>query len=188
MNISELLPTLEFCAELTQSECAILASLGSLESFPPKSIVFRTGEPAVASYLVVEGHVSLEICAAGVGCRRILSVGRGELIGWSPFLSDACFTATARTLEPTQLIRIDADRLRQACEQNHEFGYQILRKLVKTLSTRINAARLQMLDVFGTESVPSFSACDSRCEASTEKTSSETPTITKTEGVNKNGG
>jgi len=35
-------------------------------------------------YLVVNGNVSVEICAPGIGCRRIMTVGNGELLAGRP--------------------------------------------------------------------------------------------------------
>ncbi|HMO12533.1 MAG TPA: Crp/Fnr family transcriptional regulator [Pirellulaceae bacterium] len=143
---------LDFSAELTGNERAILASLITPLNVVENQTLFRCGDPADACYLVQHGLLALEICAAGIGCRRIGTVGPGELIGWSPFLPGSCFSATARVLNAGRVFRIPAEPLRQACDQNPEFGYHILRRVVRVLAARINATRMQMLDLFGPES------------------------------------
>jgi CRP-like cAMP-binding protein len=68
--------------------------------------------------------VSLEICAPGVGCRRILTVAAGELLGWSPVLGQEYMTASARALTPTKVVAADAREILAICDQNPRFGYE----------------------------------------------------------------
>lgn len=145
------LARLDFCADMTQADRAILASLITPVDVEFDKSVFRSGEPAGACYLVDQGLIALEICAAGIGCRRIGTAGPGELIGWSPFLPGSCFSATARAVQKSRLYRISAEQLRDTCERNPAFGYQILKRVVRVLADRINSTRMQMLDMFGPE-------------------------------------
>jgi CRP/FNR family cyclic AMP-dependent transcriptional regulator len=145
------LANLDFCANLTDGDRAILAQILTRQQFGFDQVIFRSGEPADACYLVQSGSVALEVCSAGVGCRRLITAGEGELLGWSPFLKGACFTATARALEPSCLLRIPGEELLLSCERNPAFGYHILRQVIQVLASRINASRLQLLDLFGPE-------------------------------------
>ena len=70
--------------------------MARLANFPAGAVVFRQGEPATTVYWLLEGNVTLEICAPGSGCKRILTVAPGELLGWSPLLEQQRLTATAR--------------------------------------------------------------------------------------------
>jgi CRP-like cAMP-binding protein len=142
---------LDFCADLTQDDRAILASLITPIEVDFDQSVFRSGEAADACYLVERGLIALEICAAGIGCRRIGTAGPGELIGWSPLLAGSCFSATARAVQDSRVLRIPAEELRKTCDLNPAFGYQILKRVVRVLADRINGTRMQMLDMFGPE-------------------------------------
>jgi CRP-like cAMP-binding protein len=145
------LARLDFCRDLTNDDCAILASLAVPMDLELQQVLFRCGEAADACFLVERGLIALEICAAGIGCRRIGTAGPGELIGWSPFLADSCFSASARAMQDSRVLRIPARKLRAACDHNPEFGYRILKRVVRVLAERINATRMQMLDMFGPE-------------------------------------
>lgn len=125
-----------------------LASVASLRRCPPGTVVFREGQRESNIHLVVEGSVSLECCTAGTGCRRLHTVGRGELLGWSPVLGLGAMTATARVLDPTILLVIDARQLAALCEHNPRFGYEFMRRTALALSQRLSATRLQLLDVY----------------------------------------
>lgn len=128
-----------------------LESLARIEEFPGGAVIFRQGDPARTVYVVADGTVSLEICAAGVGCRRILTVVKGELLGWSPLLSHDRLTATARAQSPTRLVAIDGGKLLALFEQQPRFGYQFMQRAAVALAQRLNATRLQLLDLYGGE-------------------------------------
>ena len=131
-----------------------LAQFARLVAMPEGQVVFREGEPTANIYLVVSGNISLEICSPGIGCRRILTVGDGELLGLSPVLEQVRLTSTARTLTPVEMIEINAGQIVAMCEHDPRFGYIFMRRFALALAKRLNATRIQLLDVFG-EVMPS---------------------------------
>jgi len=148
-SIAETLRELGFLQGIADEYLAQIAIVTERLSLPENKLVFREGEAAADVFLVLGGSVSLEICAPGVGCRRILTVGPGELLGWSPLLGQMRFTATARTLTPTELLKIHAGQLMTICEHNPRFGYEFMRRAAQALAKRLNATRMQLLDVYG---------------------------------------
>ncbi len=132
-----------------------VAALGRVVDYPVDATIFREGDPAVTSYVVVSGTVSLEICAPGIGCRRISTVRDGEFLGWSPVLDNFHLTVTARAVAPTQLIELPKEGLLALCDQSPRFGYVFMRGVAQTLARRLSAARMQLLNLFGDEADPS---------------------------------
>ncbi len=128
-----------------------LAGIARPASFPAGKLVFRDGDPASNIYLLTSGSVSVEICAPGIGCRRILTVGSGDLLGVSPILEQSRLTATARALEDTEAIELNAGQVLALCEHSPQFGYEFMRRAALALGKRLSATRLQLLDVFGAE-------------------------------------
>ena len=128
-----------------------IAEVSRAVDFAAGAVIFREGDPATKLYLVIDGNVSIEICAPGVGCRRILTVGPGELLGWSPVLEQTQLTATARALAPTKAIEISASQLLTLCEHDTRFGYELMRRAAGALAKRLNATRLQLVDVYGSQ-------------------------------------
>ena len=132
--------------------------------FPPGMILFREGEVVHELHIVTAGRVALEMRVPGRGSVRLITVGRNELLAWSAFLRGGRMTATAIVLEPTQTVVLDALQLRDACERNHELGYQVLWKIAQGLSERLVNTRLQLLDLFaapGTTKIPTPAALPS---------------------------
>lgn len=150
-NLVSALRKVEFLEDFEDDFVEMIASVTDLLQFEEGEVIFREGDAADYIYLVASGSVSLEICAPALGCRRILTIEAGNLLGWSPVLGQSRITSTARTLAPTQAYRIQADQLLSLCEQNTRFGYVFMRRVALGLAKRLSAARLQLLDVFGTE-------------------------------------
>lgn len=138
-----------FLHDISREHLEHVANVAKLRDFDELEVVFREGDAAQHIYLVVFGNVSLEICAAGVGCKRVLTIGPGELLGWSALLEQTRMTATARTLEITRVVEIDAAPLLMVCESDLEFGYEIMRRTMLALAKRLSATRMQLLDVYG---------------------------------------
>ncbi len=162
-SVTDTLRGIQFLRDLTDDLIDQLADVARIVDFPAGSVIFRQGEAATTLYLVVRGNVSLEICAAGVGCKRILTVGSGELLGWSPVLEQGRLSATARTISATQAVAFSGAQVLALCEQDPRFGYEFMKRAALALAKRLNATRLQLLDVFGTQ-MPT--AADERLEES----------------------
>lgn len=147
----ETLRGLDFLEGVAEEHLQKLAEVAKSIDFPEGEVIFREGDPALHIYLIVEGRVSLEICAPAIGCRRILTVGKGELLGWSPVLEQAQLTSTARTITATNAIELRGSQVLTLCEHNPRFGYEFMRSTVQALAKRLNATQMQLVDVFGTE-------------------------------------
>ena len=147
-NLLSILRDIQFLHDLPDQYLEPLASIASLRDYQAGAIAFREGQKETRVYLIVNGVVALEFCTPGQGCKRFQTVGAGELLGWSPILGLNEVTATARVLEPSRLVVIEARQLAALCEHNPRFGYEFLRRTALALSQRLNATRLQLLDVY----------------------------------------
>ena len=63
--------------------------------------------------------------------------------------------ATARAIRPTRVVSINGNQLMALCEHNPRFGFEFMRRVVAALARRLNATRLQLLDVYSHE-LPAF--------------------------------
>ncbi len=133
---------------LAPSSLKYLADCASRLSFAPDAFIFREGEKANRFYLIEEGMVSLELSVAGRGVMTIQTLKKGDLLGWSWFDAPYQWHFDAKALEPTRAIAFDAAAIRARCEEDHAFGYEILKRFVHVMAERLQAARLQLLDVY----------------------------------------
>jgi CRP-like cAMP-binding protein len=126
-----------------------VANIASIHDFDDDDIVFREGDAAEYLYLVASGTVSLEVCAAGVGCKQILTVGAGELLGWSSLLGQSRYTARATTPQAARLVRLNVAQVMKLCDADPHFGYDLMRRTALALAKRLSATRIQLLNVYG---------------------------------------
>ncbi len=150
-STTDLLTGIRFLQGLPGDLISELAGIGEVVTFPAGSVIFQQGEEAATLYLLIDGNVSLEICAPGVGCKRVLTVASGELLGWSPVLEHGRMTATARTLTEVRAVAFSGNQVLAMCEKEPRFGHQFMKCAALALAKRLSATRLQLLDVFGTQ-------------------------------------
>ncbi len=147
-QLKYVLEELNFSAPLPQVVIDKLAAESTVEEFSAGSFVFREGGANSKLYLVRSGRLALEMGSPGSGAIRILTIGPGEMVGWSAMLGEGKMTASAVAVEDSELVAATADKLRELCENNHEFGYRLMRRMAWALSKRLVATRLQLLDLF----------------------------------------
>ncbi len=141
------LSELSFAAQLPAAALDRLSEIGEFRECKAGEFLFHEGDANRDLYLVVCGHVALDMHVPGRGPVRILTLGPGDLLAWSAIIGRR-MTTSAVTLDETRLIVISADRLDEACRQDHEFGYHWMRNVAVALSRRLLATRLQLLDLF----------------------------------------
>lgn len=143
-----ILEELRFSAVFPSHVLDQLAAEATVRSVPAGAAVFREGNRHDNLYLIRSGRLGLDMNVPGRGAVRILTVGPGEMVGWSSLLDHGNMTASAVALEDTEFVVAPASKLRELCESNREFGYHLMRRMADALSKRLVATRLQLLDLF----------------------------------------
>ena len=128
-----------FLRGLSERAVGALAACARTGEFGADQLLGREGEPADVFYLIRSGRVALEIHTPNRGAVRIQTVSAGEPVGWSWLVPPHRWQFDARAVERTQAIAIDGAALREKCEQDHELGYQLLKRLVTVIAGRLAA-------------------------------------------------
>lgn len=124
-----------------------MAELALEVQFGRDQIIFREGQESGLFFLLLSGKVALEVSAPG-RIFRVQTLGPGEELGWSSVLGEGGKHFQARSLETVRALAFEGARLRQLCEQDPSFGYALMRQLLKVVAERLQATRLQLLDVY----------------------------------------
>ncbi len=126
-----------------------LLALSELATWPEGQRIFAEGEEDNHLYLILEGRVAIEKYIPGRGRVTILTLGPSEIFGWSSVVPVVgTKTATARAMAPTRAVSFDSVALRQACDEDHDLGYLVYRRLTNIIAGRLSATRLQLLDMY----------------------------------------
>lgn len=147
-ELQRILHELRFSEALPVDVIQQLAGEVSLQSFARGESVFREGDANPLLYLVVDGHFSLAMIVPGRGSVPILTVGQGEMFGWSALLGKGRMTTSANATQDSTCLAAEAAKLTELCETNHTFGFHLMQRMAGALSARLVATRLQLLDVF----------------------------------------
>ena len=127
----------------------LVAGCGRFVRFPARVTVLREGEPADRFFVLREGSVALEVASPERGSIVIQTLGPGDALGWSWLFPPYQWHLDAVTREPVAAVAFDAACLRGKCDEDHELGYQLMRRFADLMLQRLMAARLQLLDVYG---------------------------------------
>lgn len=111
-------------------------------------ILFQEGADNANTYLLLRGHIDLEMTVPGRGAVRILTLGPGDLVAWSAVVGDGRMTCSARVQADSDLLAVSGTKLRECMAFDHEFGFDFMRVLSAALSKRLVSTRLQLLDLF----------------------------------------
>jgi CRP-like cAMP-binding protein len=131
--------------------------------FPKGSYVFREGELANRFYLIQDGKVGLETAAAGSLKLPLQILSAGDVLGWSWLFPPYLWHFDARALEETTSIAVPGTRLREMCEADKNFGYEIMKRVADVVVHRLQASRLMLVSAF------SIAAHDVTPQAALEK-------------------
>jgi CRP/FNR family transcriptional regulator, cyclic AMP receptor protein len=110
--------------------------------------IFREGEAADFFYVIRDGRVNIESYSPKTGSVTIQSCSDGEVIGWSSLFAPFRWHFDARAMVQTRLVALDAKCLRTKFEKDHNLGYEMMIILTKVLADRLDATRMQLLDVY----------------------------------------
>jgi CRP/FNR family cyclic AMP-dependent transcriptional regulator len=137
-----------FTHGLNDRHLELLAGCASNVRFEAGQVVFREGEEANQFYLIREGKMAVELFAPERGPVNILTVGAGEVLGWSWLVPPYRWRFDARAIEPTRAIALDGKCLREKSERDSDLGYQLLKGIAHIMEERLQATRLQLLNVY----------------------------------------
>ena len=136
-------------ADLRHEHMELLAASAIDRHVPAGEHVFLEGEPADGFVLIRSGAIALELDAPGRRALVVETLHAGDVVGWSWLFAPHRWQFDGRSTEPTDVIAFDGTFLREACEADHELGYQLMRRFAGCMLDRLQAARIRLVDVYG---------------------------------------
>ena len=138
-----------FFADLDSETLDLVAGCAENVSYPAGEYLFRQSEPADQFYIIRFGKISVEINTPSRGPHPLQTLGEGEVLGWSWLVPPHRWRFDSRAVELVRAIALDGRCLRAKCEENHELGHRLLARFSGVMAKRLEATRLQLMDVYG---------------------------------------
>jgi CRP-like cAMP-binding protein len=133
---------------MSASSIQQLSQIGQCKSYPAGRLIFNESEYHDRLHILCSGMVTLGMRVPNHGVEMILTLGDGEFLAWSALLADGIMTTSAVVTKDTTAIEFSTHDLKVLCEQNYELGYHVMHQVAISLSRRLLATRLQLLDLF----------------------------------------
>lgn len=140
----ELLRRFSCFVGLNESLLKQIAVISEERTVPAGTRLFDEGMPATHLYVIVKGEVNIQYLLGTGEMRTVDTLVDGDLLVWSALVEPYRTTAYGTTTKDTHLIAIQADKLRQLCEENPVLGYRLMTQVAKLLAHRLEGARIQL--------------------------------------------
>jgi CRP-like cAMP-binding protein len=149
-DIEALLAEHSFFKDFAPAYRKLIAGCGKNVHFDAGQLLARSGDPANQFFAVRRGRASIEVHSAGRGPLMLHTVEAGEVIGWSWLFPPYRWTFDVRVLEEVRAISFDGECLRGKCDRDPAMGYDFMKRFARVFMERLEATRLQLLDLYGT--------------------------------------
>ncbi len=146
-DIFELLKTIPWFLELKPQQLKQLAQISTLQDVPAGDLLFSEGDRDTSIYIILEGQMTLTTRIPNRGDIPIYIAEPLDVIGWSiltPVVRQ--FTCSTRAAKNTRLLVLQGDNLRRLCEDDHDLGYIIMRRIANVIATRLLTMRVHLLE------------------------------------------
>jgi len=136
-----------FFKGLTDKQLKVIEGCAKNARFEEGKTIFVEGDPADAFYFIQEGSVSIELTMPNRPRSSVHTVKAGDILGWSWVSPPYHWHFNARALKPTKAIAFDARCLRSKLDDDHELGYELLKRFSEVIVQRLDATQVQLLKV-----------------------------------------
>jgi len=118
------------------------------------TVIFKEGDEAKELYVLTDGRVVLEIELRPVPDKPAIPtaidvVTKGQCTGWSALVEPHIYVASARCMTNCTTLSINGEMLRKAMADDHNLGYEVMKRLSKLIATRLVDTRLRLTHGLG---------------------------------------
>lgn len=149
-TLENILEDQPFFKGLAPEYLQFIVTCASNVHFKAEAYLFREGQDSKHFYVLRHGRVALEIFAPGRGAITIQTLGPGDILGWSWLVPPHKKQFSARAVEEVRATAFDGACIRRKCEEDAKLGYELLKRFAAIMGERLQATRLQLLDLYGT--------------------------------------
>jgi CRP/FNR family cyclic AMP-dependent transcriptional regulator len=143
--LADSIATHPFLRGMDARHLEILAACGMQTQFAPDQVILREGDLANRFYLLVEGKVALQARSTDGHLALVHTLTGGDVLGWSWMFAPFYWHFDAQALEPTTAVFFYGTRLRAECEEDHDFGYELVKRTAAAAIQRLEKTRAQLL-------------------------------------------
>jgi CRP/FNR family cyclic AMP-dependent transcriptional regulator len=161
-----------FFHDMSAHARGLIAGCAANRVFHDGDRIQHEGHSADTFFLIRRGTVALEIHVPGRTPLVIETLGDGDVLGWSWLVPPFRIRFDSRAVGLVRALSIDGKCLRAKCDQDCALGYEFYKHFLPVVASRLTAARLQLLDMYGH---PDAYAAEARTAVSEEPSAPARP-------------
>lgn len=143
-TLNEAITQHAFFAGMKPEHLGLLTEDAKTARFNAGDLLFREREPANQLYLIESGKIALEAHEPTDGTMPVQTLGPGDVLGWSWLFPPFAWHFQARAIEPASVIVLSGAHLLVIAERDHDFGYELMKKVAQVVIRRLQATRKQL--------------------------------------------
>jgi CRP/FNR family cyclic AMP-dependent transcriptional regulator len=135
----------ELFAGLTDEELSEIAAITREQVYDAGAVICAEQEQADHLFILSKGCVQVDVrlhspLEAG-GETTIEEVQPGRIFGWSSLVKQRRFTASARAVEPSSVLVVDASELNAVFDRHPHLGFVVMKQLAEVIASRLRHTR-----------------------------------------------
>ena len=148
IDFTKTLRRIPWFLDLNQTQLDRLSAIATLHELESGEVLFKEGDREDFLYILLEGQVELEIEVPTHGQMAFYKAEALDIIGWSsltPIVRQR--TASAKARQQSLLLGLQRELLEQLCDEDHDLGYIIMRRLANLVANRLLTTRVCLMDL-----------------------------------------
>jgi len=139
-----------FFKGMTPQHLAAVAACGRRVQFMAGEFLCREAEEALDFFVILRGSVVVEIFSHRRGPLTTGTIEEGEILGCIWFDKPFHWHMDAKARQLSRVVALDVRALSAKCEEDHDLGYDFMKRYAQHLVVQFRVAKLQLVDMYGT--------------------------------------
>lgn len=148
-DLSSVIKKQAFFKDFSPEQLRLLSGCAKNQRFAANTLLAKSGDAADYFFAIRSGQVAVEIPVPGREKLVIQTVGEQDVFGWSWIFPPYRWVFDGRCQTDVHALVFDGRCLRKKCEADTNLGYAFMKKFAELTTRRLEATRLQLLDIYG---------------------------------------
>lgn len=145
-DILQYLSNHPFFAKFDHAFLEILSEYAEPRTIKAGNLLFHQGRHADRFYVLQSGGATVEVPAISGPALELQHLGEDDVVGWSWLIPPYEWDFQCRTQIDCDVLEFDGTALLERCEEDHSFGYNLLKAFTELMSRRLHASRRVMME------------------------------------------
>jgi CRP/FNR family transcriptional regulator, cyclic AMP receptor protein len=143
----EMLKRSDVFGGLGDDQLGRILELARPQVFAEGAMIVEEDQKGGSCYFITAGRVDIEIRPPFSGARgpqKIATIKSGEMFGELSLVDGFLRSATARAVEPTEVMAFENTAMEKLMEEDPRIGYRVMRNIANVLSQRIRTTNMKL--------------------------------------------